>query len=70
MAEFDRYLTGKHGEPVEGEPTQWKIIQNKMKDIIISTVLATEDMVVSRKSTFELFGYDFMIDDNLNPWLI
>lgn len=23
-----------------------------------------------RASTFEIFGYDFMIDDDYNPWLI
>lgn len=23
-----------------------------------------------KQSTFEIFGYDFMIDDNLHPWLI
>jgi len=26
--------------------------------------------VENRPRTFELFGYDFMIDDQFNPWLI
>jgi tubulin monoglycylase TTLL3/8 len=41
-----------------------------MKEIVISTILSTQDQVYGRKNSFELIGYDFMIDDNLNPWLI
>ena len=41
-----------------------------MKDIVISSIRVTEDQVLSRKNSFELFGYDFMIDSNMNPWLI
>lgn len=27
-------------------------------------------MVNMRKNTFEIFGFDFMIDNNFNPWII
>lgn len=27
-------------------------------------------MVEDRKNSMELFGYDFMIDCNFNPWII
>ncbi len=27
-------------------------------------------MVDQRKNSMELYGYDFMIDDSFNPWLI
>lgn len=27
-------------------------------------------MVDTRKNSFEHFGYDFMIDENCQPWLI
>ena len=27
-------------------------------------------MVTNRKNSFEFFGYDFMVDDNLRVWLI
>ena len=27
-------------------------------------------MVQKRKNTFEIFGFDFMIDENYNPWII
>lgn len=36
----------------------------------MQTVRATEDQINSRRNTYELFGYDFMVDNQLNPWLI
>jgi len=41
-----------------------------MKEIVISTILSTSDQVYGRRNSFELIGYDFMIDDLMNPWLI
>ena len=29
-----------------------------------------QDKVENRKNTFEFFGYDFMVDQNLNVWLL
>ncbi len=45
-------------------------IQKRMKEITIKSLQSVADMVNSRKNSFELFGYDFMIDDTLKPWLI
>ena len=41
-----------------------------MKDIVIKSLLCVQDMVENRKNSFELYGYDFMIDGELKPWLI
>lgn len=41
-----------------------------MKEIIIATILGTMDQVHGRKGSFQQMGYDMMIDENLNPWLI
>lgn len=43
-----------------------------MKDIIIDTWLGVKDQInpSGRKNNFELFGYDFMIDEDLKVWLI
>ena len=32
--------------------------------------MAARDMVVQRENSHEMFGYDFMVDTNLNVWLI
>lgn len=41
-----------------------------MKQIIIATILGTMDQVFARKGSFQQMGYDMMIDEDLNPWLI
>jgi tubulin monoglycylase TTLL3/8 len=41
-----------------------------VKQGIIGSVLAARDMVIHRENAHEMFGYDFMVDTNLNVWLI
>lgn len=43
-----------------------------MKDLIIDTVLASKKSMLQPKkyNTFEFFGYDFLIDEDLRVWLI
>lgn len=43
-----------------------------MKDIIKVSLKAIEKKIdpFNRKFCFEIFGYDFILDKNLKPWLI
>jgi hypothetical protein len=41
-----------------------------MKDMIIDTIVAGKKSFLGRKREFELFGYDFMIDEDIRTWLI
>jgi hypothetical protein len=45
---------------------------NQIKEIIKLTFLATRKKLnkFGRMNCFEIFGYDFMFDDNCKPWLI
>lgn len=37
---------------------------------ILSDVVREQMHVPSRRNCYELFGFDVMLDDQLNPWLI
>jgi Tubulin-tyrosine ligase family len=44
----------------------------RIKDIIIDTILSVRNQLNpnKRKNAFELFGYDFLIDEDFRIWLI
>jgi len=33
-----------------------------MREVVVATIISTQDQVVGRHNSFELIGYDFMID--------
>ena len=43
-----------------------------IKKMVVRSVFATKDLIdpMKRKHCFELYGYDFMIDEELNTWMI
>ena len=38
--------------------------------MIILSLKSCSNLVKERKNSFELYGYDFMLDCNYNPWII
>jgi len=45
-------------------------IEKQIKNIIIETIKEFSKYIIHRKNSFELLGYDLMIDENLKVWLI
>lgn len=41
-----------------------------MKQCIIAAVLMNAEYITPRKNCFELYGADFMLTENFQPWLI
>ena len=41
-----------------------------MWKIAVQTMHAVQDVVKHRKNSFEWFGFDFLIDESLQPWLL
>ena len=54
-----------------GKLDAWsKVIYPGMKESIVGVMLASQDQVEQRKNCFELYGADFMLSEDLKPWLI
>ena len=45
-------------------------IKASMRNSVMKSLISVQDMVENRQNSFELFGYDFMIDNDYRPWLI
>ncbi|KAH7827503.1 putative Tubulin-tyrosine ligase family protein [Monocercomonoides exilis] len=42
----------------------------KIESIIVASIKCGREAMKDRKNSFEIFGFDFMIDEKMNPWLI
>lgn len=54
-----------------GQADLWEtVIYPGMKESITGTLLAAQEHMEHRKNCFELYGADFMLTDDMVPWLI
>lgn len=48
-----------------------KIIRQNFEKIIIKTLRSGQEAGIEhRNNSFEIYGFDFMLDQNLNAWLL
>ena len=46
------------------------VIKPRMKELVINSIQSTQDLINNRKSSSEIYGYDFCFDSDQNVWLI
>jgi len=64
--EFADHLSSLQG----GRDVFQEVIWPQITKYVTCSLESVQDMVESRKNSFEFLGYDFMVDDNLKVWLI
>jgi D-alanine-D-alanine ligase-like ATP-grasp enzyme len=66
-SDFQKYL-----ESINIKCDFVKEVVPKMKQLTTDTIKAVSRKLDSnrRNNTFEIFGYDYMIDEEMRPWLI
>ena len=46
------------------------MLKNRIHDVILKSLVAAEEAIPPQVNSFELFGYDILLDDAYKPWLI
>nr|CDS32565.1 tubulin polyglutamylase ttll9 [Hymenolepis microstoma] len=59
-----RYMIAKHGNE------KVKQLFREIDKIFLMSLLSVQNVMISDKHCFELYGYDILVDDNLKPWLL
>lgn len=62
--EFQNWIINHYGRDL------WPEMHKKIKEIVEITICKVKSKIFKRRKCFELLGYDFMVDDDFNPWLI
>lgn len=62
--DFRKYIKSSHSV------SEFKRMQSDMESIMNVVTLAGKDSMQSRANTFQVLGWDFMIDHDLRVWLI
>ncbi len=46
------------------------LLKERIHDVILKSLVAAEEAIPPQVNSFELYGYDILIDDTYKPWLI
>jgi hypothetical protein len=58
-------------QEITGSRSHWEDkLQPQLQEIVIQTMRAVEGKLVPRQQSFELYGFDLMIDESMRMWLL
>lgn len=52
------------------DESKWDGLLKQMQQIVVQSLKSMCDVCEGRDKSFELYGYDFMVDSQIRPWLI
>lgn len=64
IRQLKMFMASKHGEEAVEK------CFNAIREIILRSLLAVQKVIIHDKHCFEMYGYDILIDQNLQPWLL
>ncbi|KAJ1441486.1 tubulin-tyrosine ligase/Tubulin polyglutamylase, partial [Ochromonadaceae sp. CCMP2298] len=64
-AQFSKFVKHQSGSDLMDSK-----IRPRMKEIVTWSLMCASETIEHRKNSWELYGFDFMIDDAYNAWLI
>ena len=65
IEDFQENLLNQHNFDVYDD-----VIEEKIKNVIINTLESVQDSFEYKRGCFEIYGFDIMIDEEFNCWLI
>lgn len=65
IEEFREHLSSIYGNDFYED-----VVEEQLKNLIINTLESVQDSFEYKKGCFELYGFDIMLDDQFNAWLI
>merc|ERR1712032_1569906 len=57
-------------EKLEARGISWAMVWTRMIEVVLKSLCMAEDHIPFQVNSFELFGYDLLLDSDLKVWLI
>nr|KAF7432044.1 hypothetical protein H0235_004968 [Vespula pensylvanica] len=64
LIKFREYLTARHGVSIV------ETVLQRIAGVIMASLLAVQPVMMQGRNSFELYGYDVILDESLTPWLL
>lgn len=57
-------------ERLRAAGVDWEVVWSRMVEVVLKSLCMSEDHIPNQANSFELFGYDLLLDSRLKVWLI